>query len=288
MFGYTMEEIKGQSIETLVYPDDIPMVRRYHRGRVRGKNVPSKYECRGMRKDGSTISIEVNAVPLRENGGIVGTRSYIWDITDRKQAEEEKQNIYEKLRKALEETVNALSSAVETRDPYTAGHQQRVANLASAIARAMNLSEAQVEGIRMAGVVHDVGKIRVPAEILSKPGAIDEIDFSIIKSHPQIGFNILRKIEFPYLVGQIILQHHERLNGSGYPVGLSGEKILLEARILAVADVVEAMASHRPYRPALGVGKALKEISRNKGVLYDPKVVDSCLKLFQKKKFRFS
>lgn len=288
MFGYTMEEMKGQSIDTLVYPDDVPTVRRYHRGRVRGKDVPSKYECRGIRKDGSTINIEVNAVALRENGGIVGTRCYIWDITDRKRAEEEKQNIYEKLRKGLEETINALSSAVETRDPYTAGHQQRVANLASAIAREMNLSEAQVEGIRMAGVVHDVGKIRVPAEILSKPGAIDEIDFSIIKSHPQIGFNILRKIEFPYLVGQIILQHHERLNGSGYPAGLSGEKILLEAKILAVADVVEAMASHRPYRPALGVDKALKEISRNKGILYDPKVVDACLKLFRQKKFRLS
>ena len=150
-----------------------------------------------------------------------------------------------------------------------------------------HLSEERVQGIRMAGVIHDVGKIRVPAEILSWPGRLTDIDFNLIKTHPQVGFNILKRIELPRPVTQMMLQHHERMDGSGYPAGLQGEEILLEARILAVADVVEAMASHRPYRAALGVKKALDEISKNRGILYDPEVVDACLKLFTEKNFKF-
>jgi len=205
----------------------------------------------------------------------------------RKRAEEELQQSYVKVQKALEGTVNVLVSAIEMRDPYTAGHQRRVTQLACAIANEMDLPEGQIEGLRMAGLIHDIGKISVPAEVLSNPGQLGDFQWGLIKAHPQIGYEILKAVEFPWPVAQIVLQHHERINRSGYPDGLSGEETLLEARILAVADVVEAMASHRPYRSALGIDKALEEISQNRGVLYDPEVVGACLKLFAEKGFEF-
>jgi HD-GYP domain-containing protein (c-di-GMP phosphodiesterase class II) len=152
----------------------------------------------------------------------------------------------------------------------------------------MALPEGQIEGLRLATLIHDIGKIRVPGEILSKPGKLSHIDFGAIEIHPQVAYDILKSVEFPYPVAQIVLQHHERMDGSGYPWQLKGKEILLEARILAVADVVEAIASHRPYRPSLGINKALEEISRNKGTLYDPVVVDTCLKLFKEKGFKYS
>jgi response regulator RpfG family c-di-GMP phosphodiesterase len=206
---------------------------------------------------------------------------------ERKRAEEELRQSYTKLQRALEGTVNVLVSAIEIRDPYTAGHQRGVTQLACAIASEMGLSEEQIEGIRMAGLIHDLGKINVPAEILSKPTQLTELEYGLIKMHPQIGHDVLKTIDFPWPVAQIVLQHHERIDGSGYPAGLSGKDILLEARILGVADVVEAMASHRPYRPSHGIDKALEEMSQNKGVLYDPDVVDACLKLFVEKGFKF-
>lgn len=190
-------------------------------------------------------------------------------------------------RHAMEGIVKAMALTVEMRDPYTAGHQRRVVDLARSIAEEMGLSEEQIDGITMAGVIHDVGKIAVPAEILSKPGRITELEYSLIKTHPQVGYDILKGIEFPWPLAQIILQHHERLNGSGYPNGLRGRETLLEAKILAVADVVEAMASHRPYRPGLGVDKALEHVSEHRGVLYEPEVVGACLKVFAEKGFRF-
>jgi len=206
--------------------------------------------------------------------------------TQLKQNEEKLKRTLSKLRKTLGATIQAMALIVETRDPYTAGHQQRVADLARAIATEMGLSEDQIDGIRMAGVIHDLGKIAEPAEILSKPGRLTEIEFSLIKTHPQVGYDILKQIEFAWPVDMIVLQHHERINGSGYPKGLSGNKILIESRIMAVADVVEAMASHRPYRAALGIERALAEIRKNRGTLYDPKVVDTCIKLFTKKGFQ--
>lgn len=178
-----------------------------------------------------------------------------------------------------------MASVVEIKDPYTAGHQKRVTRLASAIAEELGLPKEQIEGIRIAGLIHDIGKVSIPAEILSKPGRITDLEFSVIKTHSQAGYDILKTIEFPWPIAQIVLQHHERLNGSGYPQGLSGEEILLEARILGVADVVEAMASHRPYRPALGIDKALEEITQNRGILYDARVAEACLKLFADKGF---
>ncbi len=209
------------------------------------------------------------------------------DITERIKAEEERQQNTEKLLAAMQGTIQALTATVEIRDPYTAGHQQRVANLAYAIATEMGLTAEQVKGIHTAGIIHDIGKEYVPAEILSKPGRLSEDEFGLIKVHPQAGYDILKPIEFPWPIAQIVLQHHERMDGSGYPSGLSGEDILLEARTLAVADVVEAMTSHRPYRPALGIDKALEEISQNKGTLYDPEAVDACLRLFTEKGFNF-
>ena len=192
------------------------------------------------------------------------------------------------LRKALGGIIQAMALTVETRDPYTSGHQRRVADLARSIAHEMGLPEDQVDGLRMAGIVHDLGKIAVPAEILSKPTKLTDLEFALIKVHPQISYDILKDIDFPWPVAEIVLQHHERMDGSGYPQGLKGENILLEARILMVADVVEAIASHRPYRPALGIDAALEEIEKNKGILYDPEVVEVCLRLFKEKGYSFN
>lgn len=192
----------------------------------------------------------------------------------------------ESLRKTLDGTVEAIAQMTEIRDPYTAGHERHVAKLAAAIAKEMGFPEKRIEGLRTMGYLHDIGKITVPAEILSKPGKLNEFEFGIIKNHPQVGYDILKTLEFPWPVAQAVLQHHERLDGSGYPNGLKGDEIILEARIMAVADVVESMGSHRPYRPALGIEKALEEIRTNKGRLYDPDVVDVCLKLFTEKEFK--
>ena len=209
------------------------------------------------------------------------------DIVRRKSAEAEVQSTLDKLRSAMGGIVQAMAMTVERRDPYTAGHQRRVSDLARGVAAEMVLSAHQIDGIRMAGLIHDLGKICVPVEILSKPGQLSEIEHTLIKDHPQVGYEILKEIEFPWPVAQIVLQHHERIDGSGYPAGLCGEDILVEARTLSVADVVEAMASHRPYRPTLGRDMALEEISQNRGVLYDPDVVDACMKLFLEKDFQF-
>jgi PAS domain S-box-containing protein/putative nucleotidyltransferase with HDIG domain len=188
----------------------------------------------------------------------------------------------------LEDTVRAIATLVEIRDPYTAGHQVRVAELAVAIAKQMGLPDEQVHAIHIAGVLHDLGKIQIPAEILSKPGKITDIEYSLIKIHPQAGYDILKDIDFPWPIAQMVLQHHERLDGSGYPQGLKGDQIILGARILSVADVVEAMSSHRPYRAGLGVEVALAEISTQRGSHFDPQVVDACLALFHEQHYAFN
>lgn len=186
----------------------------------------------------------------------------------------------EAVRKALQGVIHVISMTIETRDPYTAGHQRGVAEVAVVIARRLGLSEDRIEGLRLAALVHDLGKISIPAEILAKPTKLTEVEMSMIRTHPRSGYEILKKVEFPWPIAQIVLQHHERINGSGYPQGLRAADILLEAKILGVADVVDAMCSHRPYRAALGIDKALAEISKNRGILYDPEIVDACLQYF--------
>jgi putative nucleotidyltransferase with HDIG domain len=213
----------------------------------------------------------------------------IQEQADRLRAQ--KENLVNNLaesRKVMSGFINAIALTVETRDPYTAGHQQRVADLASAIAVEMRLSPEQVEGVRMAAIIHDLGKIYIPAEILNKPSRLNELEFTFIKLHSEVGYNILKDIDFPWPIAQIILQHHEKLDGSGYPYGLKAQDINLEARILAVADVVEAMMSHRPYRAALDLDEALGEIEAKQGLFYDPIVVGECIELFRHKGFRFN
>jgi PAS domain S-box-containing protein len=207
------------------------------------------------------------------------------DTTERRLAEETLKQSMERLHKATGAIIDAIALAVESRDPYTAGHQTRVALLAVAIAGEMGLPSDQIEGLRLAGIIHDLGKISIPAEILSMPRRLMEIEFRLVKTHAEGSYLILKDIDFPWPIAQIVYQHHERMNGSGYPRGLSGDEILLEARILAVADVVEAMSSYRPYRPSLGKDAAREEIVQGRGELYAPGVVDACLKLFNQKGF---
>jgi putative nucleotidyltransferase with HDIG domain len=192
------------------------------------------------------------------------------------------------LREVMDGTIRAMALAVEIRDPYTSGHQHRVAELAQAIAEEIGLPDNDIEGIYMAASIHDIGKISLPAEILSKPVKLTEIERKMIQAHSNVGYNILKGIDFPWPIAQIVLQHHERMNGSGYPHGLGGNEVLIESRIVGAADVVETMASHRPYRPAMGLDKALAEVSGNKGTLYDEAVVNACLTLFNEKGFQFS
>ena len=206
---------------------------------------------------------------------------------ERKKAEEKLQETHQRLKKSMDATIDTMSRVIEAKDPYTSRHQHRVCQLAVSLAREIGLPEDMIEGIRIASLIHDIGKISVPAEIMSKTTKLTDIEFSLIKGHSQIGYDILKSIDFSYPIAEIILQHHERINGSGYPNHIKGDKILLEAKIIGVADVVEAMSSHRPYRPALGTDKALEEISKNRSILYDPKVVDACLRLFRERGFKF-
>lgn len=289
ILGYSAQEFKEDKDlwVRLIHEDDRAEVLAKVEKLLK-KGVPYDHEFRMRRKDGEIIWIKDRAQAARGQTGLpIRITGIMCAITERKRAEEELRQSYERLQRILEETVGALSSAVEKRDPYTAGHQRRVALLACSIAREIGWSEKQIEGIRVSALLHDIGKIYVPAEILTKPGVLSEAEMGIIRVHPQAGYDILKMIEFPWPVAPITLQHHERMDGSGYPSGLKSPALILEARILAVADVVEAMCSHRPYRPARGVDEALKEISRNRGILYDGQVVDACLRLFSEKGFAF-
>jgi len=222
-----------------------------------------------------------------DSGGRRLIVSAVHDISERKRTAEELKQTSLRLQRAIEGAINAVALTTEIRDPYTAGHQHRVAKLACSIGKELGLSESQIEGVRVAGTLHDIGKIYVPAEILSRPGRLRQNEINLVKDHAQVGYDLLSTIEFPWPVAQIVLQHHERINGSGYPFGLSGDEIMIEAKIMSVADVVEAMASHRPYRPALSIEEALLEISQQRGVLYSAEAVDACIKVFTQKGFKF-
>ncbi|HPB59552.1 MAG TPA: HD domain-containing protein [Candidatus Saccharicenans sp.] len=239
-------------------------------------------------RTGLEIPVELTVAALPEESGQSTSQVIVFrDMSSRRRAEQELRESWAKLRRALKGTIQAISTTIERRDPYTAGHQRRVAQLAEAIAREMNLPEVKIEGIRFAAQIHDIGKLYVPAEILSKPTKLTDLEYTIIKTHPQAGYEILKNIEFPWPIADIVLQHHERLNCSGYPAGLKDGEILLEARILAIAGVVEAMSSHRPYRPSFGIDKALEEIRLNNGLLYEPEAVTACQRLFLEKGFSF-
>jgi putative nucleotidyltransferase with HDIG domain len=267
------------------------------------KKLPAecKVEKKLWGKQGVQSLLVVPLIQRNSRIGFVGfdaiSKIKVWDKNDisllltvsgivsealaRKWADMKQKESAEHLKKVLLQAIQAIAQIGEKRDPYTAGHQRRVAELAMAIAGELKLTQHQMEGIRLAALIHDIGKIYVPAEILNRPGKLTESEFDFIKLHPQVGFDIIKDIDFPWPIGEMVLGHHERLDGSGYPNGLKGDQVSLDCRILSVADVVEAMMSHRPYRPALGTEAALNEIKKNKGKLYDAKVVNACVKLFK-------
>jgi len=203
------------------------------------------------------------------------------------QVDKKLKQTYKELQKFIEDTAYIIMKVVETRDPYSIGHQQRVSKLATAITQEMKLPQDKIEGTRIASLVHDIGKVNLPTEIVSKPSKLVEVEFNLIKNYPKVGYDILKKVDFPWPVAEIVLQHQEKIDGSGYPRGLKGDEICIEAKILGVANVVEAMSSYKSYRPALSIDEALAEISKNKNILFDPEVVDTCLKLFKEKDFKF-
>jgi PAS domain S-box-containing protein/putative nucleotidyltransferase with HDIG domain len=293
LLGYRADESLSRGLEEALDPSSASRVRDITARLMAAEGDESgelqhPVELGLRRRDGSTLWVDTTVTVIRDPGGHpVQFLGVLRDVTERKQAEEQLQQSCQKLEETLEGTIQAIRSIVDSRDRYTAGHQQRVTELACAIAEAMGLSSQQVRAVHMAGLLHDVGKILLPTEILTKPGRLNEIEFAMIKSHPRAGYDILKSIDFPWPIARMVLQHHERANGTGYPEGVRGEDILLEARILAVADVVEAMSSHRPYRAALGLDKALDEIVRNSGVLYDQQVVAACVRVFREGAFSF-
>ncbi|MBF0316973.1 MAG: PAS domain S-box protein [Nitrospirae bacterium] len=289
IFGYTEAEVKGQPL-TIIIPERFVEAHRCGINNVLASGSSTRigrtFELVGLRRNGSEFPIELS-LTMGKMHGVDFFTGTIRDITYRKHTEKELQRNIDKLRKTIGGIIQTISMTVEVRDPYTAGHQRRVSNIARAIAGEMSLPEETVDGVRMAGVIHDIGKIYVPSDILSKPGKLNDLEFGLIKLHSQIGYDILKTIDFPWPVATMILQHHERMDGSGYPAGLKGGEILLEARIICVADVVEAISCHRPYRAALGIDIALAEISKHRGTLYDADVVDACMRLFLDRGFTF-
>jgi PAS domain S-box-containing protein/putative nucleotidyltransferase with HDIG domain len=281
VLGYEPGEMEGHSFTSFVHEKDRVMVEESLKDRWAG--ITEKYEVRMLDKKGRIHYLFLSSRPQFEGNNVVGAIGAISDITDQREAEIKLEASYKKLDSIMDGTALSMVSLLEIRDPHSAGHQRRVSILATAIAIEMGLPEEQVERIRIASLVHDIGKIHIPSEILSKPSPLRKTEFELLKGHPAAGAEIISRFAFPEDISTIVHQHHERLDGSGYPDGLKGDEILFEARILAVADVVEAMVSHRPYRPAHSFDEALEEISSRSGTLYDPAVVEACVKVFSRK-----
>jgi PAS domain S-box-containing protein len=288
LFGYTLNDTpNGKTWFQRAYPDPSyrhSVVSKWKAGIEKlkiGGQVSEVFEV--LCKDGSRKVVNFTLVQMELGQHLLACN----DITGLIKAEDALKQSMGKLERAMGGTISVMAHAVEVRDPYTAGHQRRVTDLAFAIGKALNLTELEIEGLRMAGLIHDIGKLYVPAEILSKPGKLSDIEFELVKTHVEAGYDILKDVEFPWPVAAFVRQHHEKIDGSGYPLGLKNGQIFLEAKILTVADVVEAMASHRPYRPSLGIDVALEEIEKNKGIFYDPDAVDACIRLFREKGFKF-
>jgi len=284
IFGYTKEELIGHSTEMIHLNRESFEEFGKNSEPVLDETGIYRTETRMKRKDGSVIDTEnVVSIMSKRLGFMRGVVSVVRDVTESNRAKDNLKRALEQVRNALGVTIQVMVSTIEVRDPYTSGHQQRVAHLARAIAGEMTLNRDRIDGIYMMGIVHDIGKISIPAEILAKPGRLTDVEYALVKEHPQIGYDILKDVESPWPLAEVVRQHHERMDGSGYPRNLKGEEILLEARIMAVADVIESMASHRPYRPSLGIDAALDEIESGSGVLYDSDVVETVLRLFREK-----
>jgi len=284
LFGYAPGEPHGRPITDFIQRGDHSIALESLRGRMEGTISEARYTAVGLTKDGRELLLGVHGRVAEINGErvIIGV---LQDITAQKEAEQDVRRYLAQLETMLQDTASAIARIAEMRDPYTSGHENRVGDLSAAIAAEMGLDESVQRGLRIAGSLHDLGKIAIPAEILTKPGKISVEEYRVIQRHPALGYQVLSPIKFPWPVADVAHQHHERLDGSGYPQGLKGDAICLEARIVAVADVVEALSSHRPYRPSLGVEAALSEISKNRGRYYDPDVVDACLRLVVDKNY---
>jgi PAS domain S-box-containing protein/putative nucleotidyltransferase with HDIG domain len=283
--GYSEEEALKMNFIHVIPPEYTETVIQHNAGSLNGE--PQSYEAAFIAKDGRKIDIQITGIPIIIDGNVTGVYGIAEDITGRKKAAEDLKMALEKASSTLDGTIEAIAMMSELRDPYTAGHQRMVSQLAVAIAEELGLEQNRIQDLTVAGLLHDVGKVYVPSEILSKPGKLTSLELGLAKAHAEASYNIVRSIKFSGPIAHIVWQHHERIDGSGYPQGLVGDQIILEARILAVADVVEAMVSHRPYRPAMGLDKALDEITRNRAVLYDAQAVDACLSLFNEKGFKF-
>ncbi|MBI5908333.1 MAG: PAS domain S-box protein [Betaproteobacteria bacterium] len=282
IFGYAADELLDQKPLSVVVEQDRSFVAEKIRQRPKGDVQAFDFGFTAQRKDGSRTEIGVHSARASHCGrpAIIGMAQ---DIYEKKRAEEQARQYLVQLETAFMSTVQVATTLSEMRDPYTTGHERRVASIAVAIGAGIGFDARRQEGLRVAGHLHDIGKITIPSEILAKPGKLGPIEYKLIQGHPQASYDVLKDVEFPWPVAEVALQHHERIDGSGYPQGLKGEAILLEARIMAVADVVEAMSSHRPYRPGLGIDKALAEIERGRGTSYDAVVADACLKMFREK-----
>lgn len=291
IFGYSEKEIVGKNFHEIVLKKTQAKLatNAYKRFQESGKGsiIGKLIEMQVVGKSGKEIPVELSISGMKTKGKWHSI-AIIRDIRERKKYEEQLKLSLEKFHTSLKQIIYVLGNTLEFRDPYTSSHQRKVAELAHAIASEMHLPKFQIEGITLAGLIHDIGKISVPSEILVKPSRLTSTEFALIKEHPEVAHKILKNVDFPWPIADMILQHHERMDGSGYPIGLRGDQILKEARILAVSDVVEAMASHRPYRPALGLEKAFEEISAHRGTLYDAEVVDACLRVFNERNFKFS
>lgn len=284
ILGYSKEGLKRQNLQDIESPEFSDSFRERTAAARRGKTAV--YQSAYLTSEGKSIPVEVNS-RIFEYGGVRCLLSVCRDITDRLSAEEALLESAQKLRSSLDKSVEALASASEKRDPYTSGHHQRVCQLSLAIAEAMHLPDETLRALGLAAEIHDIGKLYVPAEILGKPRPLSESEFKIVRLHTSAGYDITKKIDFPQEVARAILQHHERFDGSGYPLGLKGGDISTSGKILAVADVFEAMTSHRPYRPAHSMETAVEEISANKNRLYDPEISDVCVELIKSCRFTF-
>ena len=286
MFGYSEEEAIGKLMDELVSTDEIlKEATKYTKQVAAGKDI--RLESKRKTKSGKLLDVSILGTPVIIEGQQVAVYGIYRDITKRKQSEDELKASYQRLQKLIQDTVNVLANVVELRDPYTAGHQHNVAQLGIAIAKEMDCSNDMIEGIRIGGTIHDIGKIKVPIRILNKSEMLTDNEWEQIKNHPAVGYELLKDLDFPWQVAKMVHQHHERFDGSGYPNGLKNDEILMEARILAVADVIEAMANDRPYRQSLGLEIALEEIEDNKGILYDPDVVENAVRILKSGSFEF-